>query len=118
MGGLVALLAGNAFIVGINQIFDEDIDRINKPFLPIAARELSRRSAWAFLAVCGVTGPLIVRNFFSPVIFWLYMAGTVAGTLYSVPPFHFKRSPLMAAITISCCRGFLLNFGVYYAARE
>ena len=30
---------GNLFIVGINQIYDIDIDQINKPFLPIAAGE-------------------------------------------------------------------------------
>lgn len=64
-------------------------------------------------------------------------------TLYSVPPFQFKRIPVMAGesspncetefrtwvlthrmvrtcagITIACVRGFLLNFGVYYAVKE
>ena len=29
-----------------------------------------------------------------------------------------KRFPLAAGITIATCRGFLLNFGVYYATRE
>ena len=38
---LVAGLAVNIAIVGINQITDVEIDRINKPFLPIAAGELS-----------------------------------------------------------------------------
>ena len=33
---MLALLLGNAFIVGINQIYDVDIDRVNKPFLPVA----------------------------------------------------------------------------------
>ena len=40
------LLAGwcvNVFIVGINQLEDVEIDRINKPELPIAAGELSVR---------------------------------------------------------------------------
>eukprot|EP00878_Enallax_costatus_P042165 GHUV01049255.1.p1 GENE.GHUV01049255.1~~GHUV01049255.1.p1 ORF type:complete len:181 (-),score=46.49 GHUV01049255.1:14-556(-) len=35
--GLVALLCGNGYIVGINQIYDVDIDAVNKPFLPVAA---------------------------------------------------------------------------------
>ncbi len=35
--GVVALLCGNGYIVGINQIYDVDIDRVNKPFLPIAS---------------------------------------------------------------------------------
>ena len=36
----------------------------------------------------------------------------------SVPPFRFKQYPLVAGLTIATVRGFLLNFGVYYAARE
>lgn len=39
--GLLALLCGNGYIVGINQIYDVDIDVVNKPFLPVAAGELS-----------------------------------------------------------------------------
>jgi len=35
--GVLALLCGNGYIVGINQIYDEDIDKVNKPFLPIAS---------------------------------------------------------------------------------
>ena len=35
--GVLALLCGNGYIVGINQVYDVDIDAINKPFLPVAA---------------------------------------------------------------------------------
>ena len=38
--GVLALLCGNGYIVGINQIYDVDIDTINKPFLPVAAGTL------------------------------------------------------------------------------
>ena len=37
MLGVLALLCGNGFIVGINQIYDVDVDSVNKPFLPVAA---------------------------------------------------------------------------------
>jgi homogentisate solanesyltransferase len=47
--GLCALLCGNGYIVGINQIYDEDIDKVNKPFLPVAAGELSVPQAWALV---------------------------------------------------------------------
>jgi len=46
--GVLALLCGNGYIVGINQIYDEDIDKVNKPFLPIASGQ-QRIAA----AVCG-----------------------------------------------------------------
>jgi homogentisate solanesyltransferase len=40
LAGMVALLLGNAYIVGINQIYDVEVDKINKPFLPMAAGEV------------------------------------------------------------------------------
>ena len=36
---MLALLAGNGYIVGINQVYDVNIDKVNKPFLPVAAGE-------------------------------------------------------------------------------
>lgn len=58
--GMIALLLGNAFIVGINQIFDEEIDKMNKPFLPVASGEMSKRFAWGAVLTGGILGPLIV----------------------------------------------------------
>ena len=58
--GMIALLMGNAFIVGINQIYDKDIDMMNKPFLPVASGEMSNRFAWLTVATGGIVGPLLV----------------------------------------------------------
>ena len=58
--GMVALLLGNAFIVGINQIFDKDIDVMNKPFLPVASGEMSESVAWGAVLFSGIVGPAIV----------------------------------------------------------
>lgn len=113
--GMLALLLGNAFIVGINQIYDVRVDRINKPFLPLAAGEMRPRLAWGVVLSSAAVGLAIVRACFSRLIFGLYSFGMAFGAMYSVPPFRFRRYPLMAAITISCVRGFLLNFGVYHA---
>ena len=116
--GLSALLCGNAYIVGINQIYDIKIDEINKPDLPMAAKRLSAPKAWAIVLTCLFSGVAIVKTQFSSLIFSLYMLGTLFGTIYSVPPFTLKRFPLLAGSIIACVRGFLLNFGVYYAVRE
>lgn len=116
--GLFALLCGNAYIVGINQIYDVKIDEINKPFLPIAAKQLSPQRAWQLVVGCLFAGMAIVKKCFSPLIFQLYLLGAVLGSVYSVPPFQFKRFPVLAGGTIAIVRGFLLNFGVYYAVRE
>lgn len=60
----------------------------------------------------------IVKTQFSPIIFRLYLVGGLLGTIYSVPPIQLKRFPALAAVIIATVRGFLLNFGVYYAVRE
>mmetsp|Transcript_57733 Transcript_57733/g.172299 ORF Transcript_57733/g.172299 Transcript_57733/m.172299 type:complete len:122 (+) Transcript_57733:1094-1459(+) len=46
------------------------------------------------------------------------MFGWFLGAIYSVPPIRTKRNALAAGLTIATVRGFLLNFGVYYAVRD
>jgi len=116
--GMVALLFGNAFIVGINQIYDEDIDKLNKPFLPVASGEMSNKFAWTTVLFSGIAGPLIVANFFPPLLLKLYMVGWGLGAAYSVPPFRTRNNPILAGLTIATVRGFLLNFGVYFAVKD
>ena len=60
IAGMVALLLGNAFIVGINQIYDKEIDELNKPFLPVASGEMSNRAAWVAVVASGILGPIVV----------------------------------------------------------
>ncbi|EOY09631.1 Homogentisate prenyltransferase isoform 3 [Theobroma cacao] len=115
--GIVALICGNGYIVGINQIYDIGIDKVNKPYLPIAAGDLSVQSAWFLVIGFAMTGLLIVGSNFGPFITSLYSLGLFLGTIYSVPPFRMKRFPVAAFLIIAMVRGFLLNFGVYYATR-
>ena len=116
--GMIALLLGNAYIVGINQIYDFEVDKINKPQLPIASEKLSIPRAWCIVTCSLISSVILVKSFFSSVIWKLYLLGIVLGTLYSVPPFQWKRHPLVASGIIAVVRGLLLNFGVYYGTRE
>ena len=99
--GVLALLLGNLFIVGINQIYDVGIDKVNKPFLPIAAGRLTPKAAWLIVVSSGLAALGIVKAIFSPLIFYLFLFGTTIGGLYSVPPFQLKRFPLAAGMTIA-----------------
>ncbi|KAK7345190.1 hypothetical protein VNO77_15749 [Canavalia gladiata] len=117
LSGLFALICGNGYIVGINQIYDINIDKVNKPYLPIAAGDLSVQSAWFLVIFFAAAGLLIVGLNFGPFIFALYSLGLFLGTIYSIPPFRMKRFPVAAFLIIATVRGFLLNFGVYYATR-
>jgi homogentisate solanesyltransferase len=51
-------------------------------------------------------------------LFKLYSFGLFLGGIYSVPPFRTKKNPILAGLTIATVRGFLLNFGVYYAVND
>jgi len=116
--GMISLLFGNIFIVGINQIYDKEIDNLNKPFLPVASGEMTKKEAWVSVLSTGVIGPILVKNFFPPLLFRLYCFGLFLGGIYSVPPIRTKKNPLLAGLTIATVRGFLLNFGVYYAVKD
>ena len=64
---LFAALACNVFIVGINQIADVEMDKINKPYLPLAAGTLSRKNAlnivYAALVIC------LILSFFASLFY-------------------------------------------------
>lgn len=115
--GLLALLCGNGYIVGINQIYDVDIDAVNKPFLPVAAGELSTPAAWGLVVALAAGGMAIVAQNFGPLITKLYAFGLFLGTIYSIPPLRLKRFAIPAFMIIATVRGVLLNFGVYYSTR-
>jgi len=111
----LAVLAGaavNVYIVGLNQCEDVEIDRINKPTLPIPAGRLSPRAAWRLVIGCGVLAAVLAVT-----QGWLEVAAVGAalgiGTAYSSPPLRLKRFPAAAAASISVVRACVVNVGVY-----
>ena len=58
---LVAALHANVYIVGLNQMFDVDIDRINKPYLPVASGEFTSAFGWALVVVHGSAAVLTAQ---------------------------------------------------------
>jgi homogentisate phytyltransferase / homogentisate geranylgeranyltransferase len=112
---VLTLLAGalvNLYIVGLNQIEDVDIDRINKPYLPVAAGDLSLHQARRIVAVSGVVA--IVLALTQGWVELLAVGAAMAiGTAYSSPPLRLKRFPAVAAASISIVRAVVVNVGVY-----
>jgi homogentisate phytyltransferase / homogentisate geranylgeranyltransferase len=111
----LTLLAGaavNVYIVGLNQCEDVEIDRINKPWLPIPAGQLSLRAAWRLVIVCGLLGVgLAVTQGWVEIV--AVGAALAIGTAYSSPPLRLKRFPAAAAASISVVRACVVNVGVY-----
>ncbi len=109
---LVAGAAVNLFIVGLNQCEDVEIDRINKPWLPIPAGRLSVRGAWRIVVVCALLSAALAAS-----QGWVEVAAVgsalAIGTAYSSPPLRLKRFPALAAASISIVRACVVNLGVY-----
>jgi homogentisate phytyltransferase/homogentisate geranylgeranyltransferase len=106
----------NLYITGLNQLTDIEIDKINKPYLPLASGALSY-SHGLFIVLGSFFAALKLT---SPVSYPLKMTvvgSAIFGTIYSLPPFRLKRFPLLAAICIVAVRGSLVNLGFYLQAK-
>jgi homogentisate phytyltransferase / homogentisate geranylgeranyltransferase len=108
------LLAGfcvNVYIVGVNQLEDIEIDRVNKPFLPLAAGAMTVAAARRIVAACAIV-PVALALSQGAVETVAVLAGLAVGTAYSVPPLRLKRFPLLAALSITLVRSVVVNLGV------
>ncbi len=108
---LVAALSVNIFIVGINQITDVEIDRVNKPGLPIAAGDLTLERAWWIVTVSALL-PLALALTQGALELVAVAAALLVGTAYSVPPARLKRFPIVASLCVSGVRSAIVNLGV------
>lgn len=112
---LWVMIAGagvNLAIVGVNQITDVEIDRVNKPHLPIAAGELSRDAAWRIVALAAVV-PLALALTQGALETAAVVSALAVGAAYSLPPVRLKRFPVVASLCISGVRAVAVNLGMY-----
>ncbi|MEO6487467.1 MAG: UbiA family prenyltransferase [Thermoanaerobaculia bacterium] len=126
--GLGSLCASflNAASNAINQIYDLEIDRINKPARPLVTGELSLRQAWIFTwvmyALAIIPTWLVVvypylsfREKLTAPLPWhetlfIYIAGMIFTFMYSAPALgRTKRHAILANLTIAIPRGCLLK---------
>jgi homogentisate phytyltransferase / homogentisate geranylgeranyltransferase len=112
LAALAAGLAVNVYIVGLNQLTDVDIDRINKAWLPLPAGELSVPTARRLVAVAGVLA-VGVGAAGSRWLLAAILAAAALGTAYSLPPLRFKRHHVLAAACIVGARGLVVNLLVF-----
>jgi 4-hydroxybenzoate polyprenyltransferase len=112
-GALMAAVL-NAANNAVNQIYDLDIDRVNKPARPLPSGALTMREAWAFTIVtCAVAW--VLAWLAAPAgaahheCFWIVVVTTGLCWIYSAPPIWTKRRGIWANITIAIPRGVLLK---------
>ncbi|MEH1796932.1 MULTISPECIES: homogentisate phytyltransferase [unclassified Nostoc] len=111
-GAWIACLCGNVYIVGLNQLEDVDIDKINKPHLPLASGEFSQQTGQSIVALTGILA-LVVAWLTGPFLFGMVAISLAIGTAYSLPPIRLKQFPFWAALCIFSVRGTIVNLGLY-----
>jgi len=107
----LACLLANVYIVGLNQLTDVEIDRLNKPALPLASGELSPREGRVIvIASAGLALALALTQGWALLV--TIVVSLLVGTAYSLPP-RLKGRPALAALSIALVRGLVANAGVY-----
>jgi len=117
---LASALLMNVAIVGLNQLFDVDIYRVNKPYLPLASGELSLAQGAGLVAATAAASLALGAAAGSPPLMATLLGSGVLGLLYSVelPFMRWKRSPLLAAGCILAVRALLVQLGFFLHMRS
>ncbi|XP_017220887.1 umbelliferone 6-dimethylallyltransferase, chloroplastic-like isoform X1 [Daucus carota subsp. sativus] len=105
---LISFTFANTYINGINQLADVEIDKINKPYFPLASGELSMRQGKAITSAFGLMCLAMGIMCKSPPLFIGILVLFLLGTAYSVelPYLRWKTNPYLAAICIVSAQGF------------
>nr|QKO29233.1 flavonoid prenyltransferase [Epimedium sagittatum] len=89
------------FNIAVNQVFDVELDKVNKPYLPLASGGISMTSAVLFTILTGALS-ITLGYFSSPAMFYGLVAFFLSACAYSVnfPLLRWKHNALGAIISI------------------
>ena len=107
--GFVALSAA-LILAGanvINDIYDLDIDRINRPGRPLASGAITRKQAWYWFFVLYGAGLLMAFT----AGFWFFISAIIMAVLLFWYSAHLKRTVLYGNILVSFAAGFTFIYG-------
>jgi 4-hydroxybenzoate polyprenyltransferase len=110
----------NAGSNALNQIYDLDIDRVNKAKRPLPSGRMTIAEAWRFTVVAYAL-TLLLAWLVAPhgrhECFWIVVVAVIATYIYSVPPLRTKQHGMWANITIAIPRGVLLKVAGWSAVK-
>ncbi|KAI4379827.1 hypothetical protein MLD38_006073 [Melastoma candidum] len=112
---VVAALFMNIYIVGLNQLSDIDIDKVNKPYLPLASGEYSVGTAALIVSTFSILSFVVGWIVGSWPLFWALFLSFVLGTAYSInlPMLRWKRSAVVAAMCILAVRAVIVQLAFF-----
>jgi 4-hydroxybenzoate polyprenyltransferase len=101
-----SIVTGAIFV--LNQYFDRKSDILNpqKRHLPVAAGELSPKQSSVLVVSLFAIG-LLVAAVVDYTLLFLFVTYIGVGIVYSTPPFHFKKRPVIDLLTVGVGSGIL-----------
>ncbi|KAF5178933.1 Homogentisate geranylgeranyltransferase protein, partial [Thalictrum thalictroides] len=113
--GLLPALLMNVCVVGMNQLYDIQIDKVNKPDLPLARGDFSVEFGSAIVATFSILSLAMGFAFKSPPLLSALVIWFLLGSAYSVdlPFLRWKKYPLLAAACILCVRALVINLAFF-----
>ncbi|KAJ6856363.1 homogentisate phytyltransferase 1 [Populus alba x Populus x berolinensis] len=118
MGLLKALVPSvlmNIYVVGLNQLFDVEIDKVNKPYLPLASGDFSMRTGVAIVSASLLASFAMGIMFQSPLLLSALLISCVLGSVYSIelPFLRWKKQAFLAATCIMIVRAIVVQLAFY-----
>jgi homogentisate phytyltransferase/homogentisate geranylgeranyltransferase len=112
---LVSAVLMNVAIVGINQVYDKKLDRVNKPYLPLASGAFSSDTALSIIAACTTLSLALGALSGSSALLFSLVVSLLLGIVYSVdyPGLRWKRSPVLAASCVLFVRAAIVQIGFF-----
>jgi geranylgeranylglycerol-phosphate geranylgeranyltransferase len=119
--GAVMAAVFNAGSNALNQIYDLEIDRVNKGKRPLPSGRMTMAQAWTFTNLMYVL-TLLLAWLVAPggrhECFWIVAIAVVLTYAYSVPPLRTKQRGFLANVTIAIPRGLLLKVAGWSAVKS
>ncbi|KAH9760442.1 homogentisate phytyltransferase 1 [Citrus sinensis] len=115
MEALVPAVLMHIYVVAINQLSDVEVDKVNKPYLPLASGEISMGTGIAITLASALMSLAYAVMIRSPPFIWAVIAWIFVGTAYSVqlPLLRWKGNSFLAAFCMVSLNGLLTQFPVY-----
>nr|UYI00165.1 prenyltransferase [Epimedium pubescens] len=115
---IASMVLMNLFNVAVNQVYDVELDKVNKPYLPLASGGVSMTSATLFTILTAALS-IALGYFSSPALFYGSIAFFLSASAYSVnfPLLRWKNNALGAIISLMLW-GISLQTGVFFHIQQ
>lgn len=112
---IVAAFLMNIYIVGLNQLSDIEIDKVNKPYLPLASGEYTYATGVIIVSSFAIMSFSVGWLVGSWPLFWALFVSFVLGTAYSIdlPWLRWKRFAVVAAMCILAVRAVIVQIAFF-----